>query len=46
MLRLRGLPLRGVQDWSVPTEVATGLFSLLFQNKPKEVIGSAEPAKR
>ena len=29
----------------MPTEVATGLFSLLFQNKPQEVIGLAEPAK-
>ena len=40
------LPLCGVQDQSVPTEAATGLFSLLFQkSKPKVVIASAEPAK-
>ena len=40
------LPPCGVQGWPVPTEAATGLFSLLFQkNKPKAVIGLAEPAK-
>ena len=40
------LPLCGMQDQSVPTEAATGLFSLLFQkSKPKVVIASAEPAK-
>lgn len=40
------LPPCGVQGWPVPTEAATGLFSLLFQKKkPKAVIGLAEPAK-